>query len=99
MNFTFTITSYTQNNIMAAIKNYYKFHGTPNVKRHLGIKKDHLKNIYEQMTNGHKYKNIEEMFINFNREKGTNRKLKIKKKKYKRVILLLLSYNNKLIVF
>jgi len=99
MNFTFTITSYTQNNIMEAIKNYYKFHGTHNVKRHLGIKKDHLKNIYEQMKNGQKYKNIEDMFINFNREEGTNRKLNIKKKKYKRVILLLLSYNNKLIVF
>ena len=98
MNFTLKITNYTQQNIMDAINNYYKFHNTHNVKRHFGIKKDHLKNILLQMNKG-KYNNIEDMFINFNKEEGTNHKLRIKKKKYKYVLLLLLAYNNKLIVF
>jgi hypothetical protein len=49
--------------------------------------------------NRDKYRNIDDMFINFNKEEGTNKNLKIKKNKYKRVILLLLAYYHKIVIF
>ena len=45
------------------------------------------------------YNSFDEMYNGFNKEHGTNPKLKISKIKYKNTILLLLSYNKNIITF
>jgi hypothetical protein len=101
--YSFVINKDTPEEIYTAICDYCNYHGTNNTKKHLGLKTKYIYNIYKQMdvarVNRDKYRNIDDMFINFNKEEGTNKNLKIKKNKYKRVILLLLAYYHKIVIF
>lgn len=70
-----------------------------NVKKHFNISKEQFLNIYQQMDTGGPYNDFNEMYMDFNKAVGTRAHIKISKIKYKKTILLLLSYYKNIIIF
>ena len=97
--FQIKVTNKTSEYIFHAIKKYYKKYENSNVQKHLNITKSQLSNLYQQMDTGGPYKKFDDMYDNFNKEIGTNSKIKITKTKYKNAVFLLLGYYKGIIEF
>jgi hypothetical protein len=99
--YSLNLTKKSTEYIFLAIKKYYKnYNGTKRtIKKHFGIEPEQFQNIYQQMDVGGPYNSFDEMYKNFNKEVGTHKNVKISKIKYKKAILLLLSYHKNIIIF
>ena len=93
------LTKKLTNNVFSAITKYYKNYNVNEIKKHFNLEPKQFQNIYQQMDTGGPYNSFDEMYNGFNKEHGTNPKIKISKIKYKNTILLLLSYNKNIITF
>ena len=97
--YSLNLTKKSAEYIFLAIEKYYKNYNGSKIKKHFGIEPEQFQNIYQQMDVGGPYNSFDEMYKNFNKEPGTRSNVKISKIKYKKTILLLLSYHKNIITF
>lgn len=97
--YTLNLTKKSTENIFFAVKKYYKKYDGSEIKKHFGIEPKQFENIYQQMDTGGPYNSFDEMYKKYNKEPGTRPNIKISKIKYKKTILLLLSFYKNIILF
>jgi len=98
MHYNIIVDNKTSEKLFYAIQRYLKQHQDNKIKYHFNIDDHQFMNLYQQMDVG-SYENFEEMYQGFNKEVGAHKKVSISKDKYKKVIMLLLAYNDNLINF
>ena len=96
--YTVVVNRITSENIYLSIEKYLYNFGNNYIEEHFKISQAQMNNIYQQMDVGI-YENFDEMYHGFNNEVGTRKEITITKPKYKKIILMLLAYQNNLIDF
>jgi hypothetical protein len=97
--YNIVVNEKVQIDLFHSIKKFLTHHMKEDTKRFLKVTMPQLMNLYQQMDVGGVYKDLDDMYNHFNKEVGTRPDVTITKKRYQRLVLLLLSYSHGIITF
>jgi hypothetical protein len=69
------------------------------IRKNLGVTRNQLLNLYQQVDVGGPYRDFDDMYRHFNREPGTKQGVTITPRLYKNLVMLMLGYHHGFIKF